>query len=214
MTARGLLLTITEPPPAMEEEFNAWYDDEHLPERLAIPGFRSARRWAAEGKPGDGRYLATYELDSPRVLDSPEYLARFGNATPWTKRCLGKTVVFRRWACEQVRPGDADPHPDAQALFLACREVPEEHEAELNRWYDEEHVPLLSAVPGVLRARRFRASSGSPRFVSLYDLADAGAPVHPQWRAAVATEWTKRVTALSGGRERIARPFRAYRRQA
>src|SRR6185436_12287249 len=27
---RGLLLTMTEPPPAMEEEFNAWYDTEHL----------------------------------------------------------------------------------------------------------------------------------------------------------------------------------------
>ncbi len=32
----GLLLTMTEPPPQMEEEFNAWYDTEHLPERLSI----------------------------------------------------------------------------------------------------------------------------------------------------------------------------------
>jgi hypothetical protein len=48
MSRRGLLLTMTEPPPAMEEEFNAWYDREHLPERLSIPGFRSARRWVAD----------------------------------------------------------------------------------------------------------------------------------------------------------------------
>ena len=41
MTSRGLLLTLTEPPPAMEEEFNAWYDTEHLPERLSIPGVQS-----------------------------------------------------------------------------------------------------------------------------------------------------------------------------
>ena len=74
---RGLLLTLTEPPPAMEEEFNAWYDEEHLPERLAIPGFRSARRWVS------GRtYLATYELDSAAVLQSAAYLARFHNQTP------------------------------------------------------------------------------------------------------------------------------------
>ena len=38
---RGLLLTMTEPPRGMEEEFNAWYDEEHLPERLSIAGFRS-----------------------------------------------------------------------------------------------------------------------------------------------------------------------------
>jgi hypothetical protein len=31
---------MTEPQPAMEEEFNAWYGQEHLPERLAITGFR------------------------------------------------------------------------------------------------------------------------------------------------------------------------------
>src|SRR5881394_2438168 len=101
MTQRGLLLTMTEPPPAMEEEFNAWYDSEHLAERLAITGFRSARRWVANSgmancAPGEGRYPAMYELDSPDVLQSA-----------WTRRCLSKAVVFRRWACEQREPGGA-----------------------------------------------------------------------------------------------------------
>jgi hypothetical protein len=118
MTRLGLLLTLTEPPPAMEEEFNAWYDQEHLAERLAIPGFRSATRWVADVPPGAGKYLATYELDSAGVLTSPDYLKRFQNQTPWSRRCLGKTVVFKRWACEQVEPGDADPHPGTKALVL------------------------------------------------------------------------------------------------
>jgi len=82
MTKRGLLLTMTEPPAAMEEEFNAWYDSEHIPERLSIAGFRSARRWSADTAPGEGKYLATYELDSPQVLMTPEYLARLEGATP------------------------------------------------------------------------------------------------------------------------------------
>jgi hypothetical protein len=116
---RGLLLTLTEPPPGMEEEFNAWYDEEHLPERLAIPGFRSARRWVADVPPGNGKYLATYELDSAAVLQSAAYLARFQNPTPWSRRCLGKAVVFKRWACEQVEPGSADPHPQARALLFS-----------------------------------------------------------------------------------------------
>jgi hypothetical protein len=115
---RGLLLTLTEPPPAMEEEFNAWYDDEHLAERLAIPGFRSAQRWVAEVPPGAGKYLATYELESPEVLLSRDYLERFENPTPWSKRCLGKAAVFKRWTCEQVDPGRADPHPGAKGLLL------------------------------------------------------------------------------------------------
>lgn len=160
MKHRGLLLTMTEPPAAMEEEFNAWYDSEHLPERLAIPGFRSARRWVAAAAPGEGKYLATYELDSPQVLETPEYLAHVGDRfTPWTRRCLGKALVFRRWACEQLEPGEEDSHPAARALLLIAA--------------DEEPRRLGAPLPGVLSARRFHALSGTPRLIALYELVDA-----------------------------------------
>jgi len=152
---RGLLLTMTEPPAAMEEEFNAWYDTEHLAERLAIPGFRSTRRWVADVAPGEGKYLATYELDSAQVLFTPQYLARLENPTPWTRRCLGSLVLFRRWACEQVEPGDADTHPAAAALLLVLGER-----------------PTASAVPTALQARRFVASQGAPPYITLIELAE------------------------------------------
>ena len=154
MNRRGLLLTMTEPPPEMDEEFNAWYDTEHLPERLSIPGFRSARRWVAEGGPGEGRYLATYELDSADVLASPQYLSFFQKPTPWTQRCLGRTVVFRRWACEQVEPGTADPRPEARALLLVAGGA----------------EAFGVAVAGSLAARRFMAREGEPAHVALFEL--------------------------------------------
>jgi len=138
----------------MAEEFNAWYDGEHLPERLAIPGFRSARRWVADLAPGEGRYLATYELDAEAVLSSPEYLARFQGATPWTRRCLGSAVVFRRWACEQAQPGDADPHPLARALLVVASDAPLDG----------------LALPAALQVRRFTASAGTPRHLVLAEL--------------------------------------------
>lgn len=148
---------MTEPAPAMDEEFNAWYDTEHLPERLAIPGFRTARRWVASCAPGEGKYLATYEIDSADVLQSPAYLERFANATPWTRRCLGRCVLFKRWACEQVDPGDADSHALAKAvlLFTGEREI---------------DVP---AITGALQVRRFVASAGEPRHIALVELARA-----------------------------------------
>ena len=145
---RGLLLTLTEPPPAMEEEFNAWYDTEHIPERLAIPGFRSARRWVHQGT-----YLATYELDSPQVLHSSAYLERFQNQTPWSKRCLGKTLAFKRWACEQIEPGEADPHPAASGLAFSFESLP---------------------LPSVSQIRRFAAESGEK--IALYELSDLQQP--------------------------------------
>lgn len=151
---RGLLLTMTEPPPHMEEEFNAWYDDEHMAERLAIPGFRSARRWVADLPPGEGKYLATYELDSAAVLASPAYLERLNNPTPWSKRCLGACVRFRRWACEQTAPGDADPNAGSRALLLALG--------------DSARAQVISAA---LNRRCFFDPEGKPAYATLYELA-------------------------------------------
>ena len=209
---KGLLLTMTEPQAAMEEEFNAWYDTEHMAERLSIPGFLSARRWVDPAAPaGTGKYLATYELTGAAVLTTPEYLAYVGdNFTPWSKRCLARCVLFRRWACEQISPGDALPDPAARALLLACGDVPAEHEAEFNKWYDEEHVPLLRAVPGVLGARRFFDPNGKPRYIALYDLADTSAPGSAHWKAALDTPWAKRIDTLTQGCEWILATYVSY----
>jgi hypothetical protein len=170
MTKRGLLLTLTEPPAGKEEEFNAWYDEEHLPERLSIPGFLSARRWVADCAPGEGKYLATYELESAAVLQSAAYLEKFKNQTPWSRRCLGKTVVFRRWACEQRLPGGADADPAAVALLVLLGDRPLE-------------------LPETLRARsrHFHAPEAKEPHIALVELTEAGS-------IADAT------TALPGGR--------------
>jgi hypothetical protein len=155
---RGLLLTLTEPPAGMEEEFNAWYDTEHIPERLGIPGFRSARRWVHEKT-----YLATYELDSLEVLGSSAYLSRYENPTPWSSRCLGKCVTFKRWACEQVEPGDADPHPAATGLGLTMQSA---------------------NFSEVLQLRRFTADSGEK--IALYELSSprqSGALVYQLYKS-------------------------------
>jgi len=208
----GLLLTLTEPASRDEEEFNAWYDTEHLAERLAIPGFVSARRWVdPEARPGEGRYLATYELERPEVLETPEYLAHVGDHfTPWSKRVLGRCTVFRRWACAQITPGDAWPAAEAVALFVAIGDVRAGHEEEFNRWYDEEHLPMLARVPGVLRARRFLASSGTPRYLALYDLADPEAHRSAAWHAANQTPWARRMDELTSDVEWVLRRYLAY----
>jgi hypothetical protein len=217
---KGLLLAMTEPLPEHEEEFNAWYDSEHLAERLSVPGFVSARRWIADGRCDSavarerrvGRYLATYELERPEVLDTPEYLRHLGDgSTPWTLRCLGRAVVFRRWACEQINPGDALPPASSRALALACGDAPREHEAEFNRWYDEEHLPMLAQVPGVLAARRFRAPTGTPRYIAVYDLADEQVAKSSEWRAAIRTPRSRRIIELTKDCEWIVKTYRAYR---
>ena len=74
MTAKkgtGLLMVWTEVPADKEAEFNRWYNEEHLAERLAIPGFLSGARY--EAVKGGPKHLAVYELESPAVLESVAY---------------------------------------------------------------------------------------------------------------------------------------------
>jgi hypothetical protein len=81
--------------PANEEDFNRWYEEEHLAERMSVPGFLHARRFVAlEGGP---KYLALYDLESPQVLQSPPYLHLTGaGKSAWTKRMEGQFRNFRR----------------------------------------------------------------------------------------------------------------------
>jgi hypothetical protein len=72
MTA--LLLVVVDVDPEHEDEFNRWYDEEHIPEKRATRGFRSARRYASHDRPG--RYLALYEIDDADVVTSAEYMAQ------------------------------------------------------------------------------------------------------------------------------------------
>ena len=93
---RGLLLFMTDIDPSLEEEFRRWYEEEHLPERMAVPGFLNARRFRCVEGPGP-KYLALYDLESPDVLRSPPYLNFMGaNKSPWTLRMEANFTNARR----------------------------------------------------------------------------------------------------------------------
>jgi hypothetical protein len=53
---RGLLMVYADVPAALEDEFNRWYDEEHIAERLSIPGVLDAARYVAVR--GGPKYLA------------------------------------------------------------------------------------------------------------------------------------------------------------
>ena len=62
----------------------------------------------------------------------------------------------------------------------------------------------------MLRARRFFDPNGKPRYVALYDLADESVVQHPDWRAALRTEWAQKIDKLTAGREWFLRLYRSY----
>lgn len=195
--AKGLLLAAFDYRTAHADEFNAWYDTEHVPERLAVPGFINAERWVGDEDPFI--HIATYDLDNVDVLRTPAYRAvSAGNNTPWTNRVTGMCKRIMRFEGEQLRPGDLTAPREAGALLLASMTPARDAEADFHAWYDQEHLPQLAAVPGVLAARRYRATDHASErgYVALYHLRDAGVSRSDAWAKAAYTPWTERMRPL------------------
>jgi hypothetical protein len=68
----GALLLWLDVAPELERETDAWYIDEHMPERIDVGGYLRARRYGAiEGTPA---YLTLFEAKTPSALASDGYL--------------------------------------------------------------------------------------------------------------------------------------------
>ena len=88
LAGKGMLLTSMDIDTADDEDFNRWYDREHLEERVAIEGFIEARRYVAHR--GSPKYLCLYSTTTIEVLDGPAYRARLANSTDWSKKSMAR----------------------------------------------------------------------------------------------------------------------------
>ncbi len=91
---RTLFVVTMEPSEEFEGRLNRWYDEEHFPERLSIPGFLGGRRYRRDAG-GPPKYLATYELSGPEVLDSAPYHALSTPPSEWTLEVRRNTRITR-----------------------------------------------------------------------------------------------------------------------
>lgn len=86
----------------------------------------------------------------------------------------------------------------APIIMLVAFNVPEQLQDEVDRWYREEHVPMLMRAPGWLRARRFAVTGLGERtrpFNSLafHQLADISVLSSPERTLARSTDWRARL---------------------
>ena len=192
--AKGLLFASFDTSPAQEDEFNDWYDMEHAPERLRVPGFLNAQRWIGEDNPKIA--VATYDLETHAVMDSPAYEAIGGaNGSVWTKRITAIAKRILRFEGTQIVPGDVSGPAEANALLAVAIDVEPAIEPEFNEWYNSEHLPQLGAVPGVLAARRFQAAGAGveKKYLALYHLTSADVARSAPWSKAANTPWTEKM---------------------
>ena len=107
----------------------------------------------------------------------------------------------------------------ADYLFLASMDVDPGHEAEFNEVYDNEHVPLLREVPGVVSVARFQTQEltlliggerrtvqieGEPRYTALYEIASPEVLVSEAWGEAIEHgRWPGRVRPHTTNRRHL-----------
>ena len=87
----GILAIFNDCRAGREAEFEAWFQGEHLLERLAVPGFLYGRRHQAIS--GSSDYFNFYLVESPDVLTSKPYLGRLDNPTPMTRKIMSEIFL-------------------------------------------------------------------------------------------------------------------------
>lgn len=99
-TAQALLALWNDVDPAHEAEYNDWHANEHVPERLTVPGMLWASRWR-RASPGTGpRYLTLYGLRNAAVLEGAAYQCLLAEPTPDSARMRPLLRNLSRWVCE------------------------------------------------------------------------------------------------------------------
>jgi hypothetical protein len=103
--------------PEARESFYDWHVNEHMPERVGIPGFRRGRRYIAADDATHPEFFTLYEADAMPVLQGADYQGRLNDPTPGTVANTSRfTDTFRALSRVLVSHG-----PGAGAAILTIR---------------------------------------------------------------------------------------------
>ncbi len=200
---RAILFSQMQPPPELGEEFNAWYDEEHVPLRLAIEGFLGAVRYRVHpDEPHRDQvpaYAVTYWLRDLDVLNSAGYHRVKDSPSERTRRMLRSVMRFTRFACVELAGAvraSSPPVQTAPVLYAVWFGVPASAAPEFEAWYREEHIPLLMEEPRWRAAVSYRITDGEPAHLThlaLHYLETTEALASPARQRARSTPWRKRL---------------------
>ncbi len=193
--ANGLITVRLHTAAQYDDEFNDWYNLEHVPQVTALPGFVRTRRYFCDS--ADIRYLAWYETADENVESGPHFHSIVNDPTPWSQR-LRKLYGDNRERMNFKLMCDVGqaPAPDAPWMYIVHTDIPDHIVDEYNAWYDKEHLPRCAGIPGVLRARRYMATAGNPKYLTAYELSGPEVWESPAALAARKTPWTEKMRSL------------------
>jgi hypothetical protein len=138
--------------PGGDDEFIHWHTREHIPERVAVPGFLRGRRYVALA--GSPRYFTLYETESLDTLAGGAYVARLNDPTPWTRRSLPLFRNTKRTACRITLSLGIGVGGAVATLDFGPGTG---RDQELHAWVTSTTLPAISERPGVVGAHLCQA---------------------------------------------------------
>lgn len=186
MIAPHISLVFSNPTPGREDDYNRWYDEDHLPESLTVPGYVGARRYrlSEDQLPGmptpPQRYLTIYELDRPPAEPLAALATKLESQAIAPPESIDVTSI-RSWAFSRIAsasaPEGSGTSPAAH-ISIAFSAPAAGGEDDFNQWYDEIHLAEALALPGHVGAHRYQLSASqlpamppSPyEYLTIYEL--------------------------------------------
>lgn len=144
MPGTGCFVAWYDVKPGHGPDHDHWHAQEHMLERVAIPGFiRGFRYRALTACP---RVFVMYQVDALATLASPAYLARLNNPTPWTTQSMSLFVGMNRTLSRVA----ASHGVGSGGTMLTIQLTPRPGEADrLQNWLVGSELPALARRPGL-----------------------------------------------------------------
>lgn len=205
-----------QPKAGLEESvFHDWYNNEHGPTRLRLEFCQNGFRYRAndlEGAPGSEakpEWMAVYDIEDMAELTKDVYLRLRDPPvkSPREAQTMAQIKVDRK-LYDFVEEWHSDEFVELEkwenegkgnvvvAVFLDLHEGDGMQE-KADKWYREEHVEMLSKVPGWLRSRRFVTSSIDPKapyeLLALHEYKPKNGLGGKEFQAATSTPWTQEI---------------------
>ncbi|AMJ60024.1 hypothetical protein [Bosea sp. PAMC 26642] len=162
--------------PEGRANFYAWHGQEHMPERVGIPGFLRGRRYVAIE--ADLEFFNLYEALSVEVLKSQDYAARVNAPTPWT---LDAVKAFRDVARSICRVAHSAGPAQGGLMATLRYDVADENTAEHKGALLRQTIPDLLAMPGVAGVHLLTADAQASGVATAEQTARGVANVVPRW---------------------------------
>lgn len=203
MFAKSILFSEMTPGADWVDDFNHWYNTEHIPVRMVLDGFRGAQRYKSVDRESN---LVVYDMDTQDALKTPGYQVVKNQPSEKTRWMLQNVTGFTRYLADEIgTAGTLDQRAEqAPVLFAAMFTVPEDQLANFDAWYVEDHIPILLECKDWLAVRRFAVTNGEPgtyNRLAIHYLNSDAALSSPERERARNTEWRNRMAENAWFRE-------------